>query len=215
MGLARLPGPMLLITDRQQTRKPLDEIILAALVGGCRWVSLREKDLSDDDRIQLVRTLLPLVHRFGGTLLVHGDAYAGAYADGVHLPAGAGASVREARAHLGDKARIGLSCHTLNDVRQAQGADYVTLGPIAPTKSKPGYLPTLTFTQLDEATTLGIPVIVLGGVDETNIGEIRKTNAAGFAMMGSVMRSEDPEGLVRSMLAAWNDEVQTKSSTLP
>ena len=202
MGLARLPGPMLLITDRHQTQKPLDEIVHAALTGGCRWVSVREKDLSDDDRMHLVRTLLPLVHRFGGTLLVHGDARAGAYADGVHLPAGA--SVREARGHVGNDACIGLSCHTPHDVGQAEGADYVTLGPIAPTKSKPGYLPTLTFRQLHEATILGIPVFVLGGVDETNVGQIRNTNAAGFAMMGSVMRSEDPEGLVRSMLEAWN-----------
>lgn len=209
MGLAQLPGPLLLITDRRQARKPLEDVVAAALAGGCRWVSVREKDLPDEDRKQLVLTLLPLVRRFGGTLLVHGDVDASAYADGVHLPAGA--SVREARARLGEKACIGLSCHTLKDVQEAAGADYVTLGPIAPTVSKPGYVPILTFEQLAEALTFGIPVITLGGVDETNVGELRRGPAAGFAMMGSVMRSEDPEGLVRRMVEAWNAQGRTKS----
>ncbi|HRI62707.1 MAG TPA: thiamine phosphate synthase [Polyangium sp.] len=207
MGLARIPGPLLLITDRRQARKPLEEVIAAALTGGCRWVSVREKDLPDEERKQFVLTLLPLVRRFGGTLLVHGDVNASVYADGVHLPAGG--SVREARARLGEKACIGLSCHTLEDVQEAAGADYVTLGPIAPTLSKPGYLPILTFEQLAEASTFGIPVIALGGVDETNVGEVRRGHAAGFALMGSVMRSEDPEGLVRRVLERWSPPSMT------
>lgn len=206
MGLARLPGPLLLITDRQQARKPLVEIVEAALLGGCRWVSIREKDLPAEERLQLVYTLLPLVHGFGGTLLVHGDVDAAMHADGVHLPVRA--NVQEARARLGENACIGLSCHTLEEVEQvsrARGADYVTLGPIAPTASKPGYSPTLTIEQLGKAAGLGIPVIVLGGVDETNVFAIRRTGAAGFAMMGSVMRSEDPGGLVRRVVGRWGE----------
>lgn len=201
-GLAwSLPSPLLLITDRSQARRPLVEVIEAALLGGCRRVSLREKDLSPDERMALVQQLLPLVRRFGGTLFVHADVDAAAHADGVHLPAGG--NVAQARRRLGEKAGIGLSCHTLDDVKNAGGADYVTLGPIAETKSKPGYRPTLTPNDLWEATRMGVPVFALGGIDETNVSAVKNAGAAGFALMGSVMRSNEPETYVRRMLAMW------------
>ena len=201
MGLAKLPAPFLLITDRQQARRPLVEVIEAAMTGGCLWVSLREKDLAPTQRLALVHEVLPIVHRFGGTLLVHADIEAAKHADGVHLPTGA--NVAEARAHLGEKAIIGLSCHTLEDVTNAGGADYVTLGPFAPTESKPGYTPTLKMAAIGEAARFGVPVLALGGVDETNVGAIRRAGAAGFAVMGSVMRNEKPGDLIQRMLKAW------------
>lgn len=201
MRLSRLPAPLLLITDRQQARRPLVEVIEAAMTGGCLWVSLREKDLAPTQRLTLVQEVLPIVRRFGGTLLVHADIEAAKHADGVHLPAKA--DVVAARRRLGEKAIIGLSCHTLEDVANAGGADYVTLGPFAPTESKPGYTPTLQAGQLGEALRYNVPVLALGGVDETNVGELRRAGAAGFAVMGSVMRNEEPDNLIRRMLKAW------------
>jgi len=199
--VAQLPGPLLLITDRQQARKRLLEIIEAACLGGCRWVSVREKDLPAEERLALVQQILPLVHRFGGTLLVHEDVEAARHAHGVHLPAGA--HVAPVRERLGNNYLIGLSCHTLAEVMNARGADYVTLGPFAPTPSKRGYMPTFGPEVLKEAATYGVPVLALGGVDETNARELKRAGAAGLAMMGSVMRSENPEVFVRRMLEIW------------
>lgn len=202
MGLAPLPAPLLLITDRSQARRPLVEIIEAALLGGCRWVSLREKDLDPEKRLVLVQDILPRIRDFGAKLLVHGDVQAAAHADGVHLAAGG--NVREARERLGEKALIGLSCHTLEEVKSAQGAHYVTFGPIGKTSSKPGYAPRFGRDVLREAANVGPPVLALGGVDETNLAAIKETGAAGFAVMGSVMRSDDPRKLVNRLLDAWN-----------
>lgn len=202
MGLTRLPAPFLLITDRLQAQRPLVEIIEAALLGGCRWVSLREKELDPDKRLELVQAILPKIREFEATLLVHGDVNAARLADGVHLPAGA--DIEDARARLGEKAIIGLSCHTLEEVQKARGADYVTLGPIGKTSSKPGYAPRFGMDVLREAANVGPPVLALGGVDETNLGAIKNARAAGFAVMGSVMRSEDPTALVKRLLGVWN-----------
>src|SRR3954453_10370279 len=59
--LMKLPDPpLLLITDRHQARLPLVDVVRAALAAGCRWVSVREKDLSDEDQIALALTLLPM-----------------------------------------------------------------------------------------------------------------------------------------------------------
>ena len=87
----RLPDPpLLLVTDRRQARRPLAEVVGAALAAGCRWVSLREKDLPEDEQVPLARSLLPLVRRHGARLMVHGEATLAklAGADGVHLPSG-------------------------------------------------------------------------------------------------------------------------------
>src|SRR5262249_56324516 len=68
----KLPDPaLLLVTDRHQARRPLADIVRAALSAGCRWVSVREKDLSDDDQIALVSTLLPIARRHGAPLPFH------------------------------------------------------------------------------------------------------------------------------------------------
>jgi thiamine-phosphate pyrophosphorylase len=51
-----LPAPpVLLITDRRQARRPLAEDVAAALQGGCRWVSAREKDLAAPEQVALAR----------------------------------------------------------------------------------------------------------------------------------------------------------------
>jgi thiamine-phosphate pyrophosphorylase len=116
---------------------------------------------------------------------------------------------RTLRMHVSIWAKsLSLDCPVIppDDVANAQGADYVTLGPFAPTQSKPGYMPTFGPDVVDKATSFGIPVLALGGVDETNVRELKRAGAAGFAMMGSVMRSEDPEHLVRRMLAMWAAE---------
>ena len=62
----KLPDPpLLLVTDRHQARAPLAEVVSAALAAGCRWVSVRKKDLPADDQIALARMLLPAARRHG------------------------------------------------------------------------------------------------------------------------------------------------------
>jgi thiamine-phosphate pyrophosphorylase len=105
----RLPDPpLLLVTDRGQARRPLRDIVATALAAGCRWVSLREKDLPADEQVPLARMLLPIAHRHGARLMLHGEAALAklAGADGVHLPAGSDAAA--ARAVMGPKKLVGV-----------------------------------------------------------------------------------------------------------
>src|SRR6187399_2503855 len=85
----KLPTPpLLLISDRGQARRPLPEIAEAAFRGGCRWFSLREKDLPSAERRDLLRTLVTLGHSYGATVTVHDDIEAAIAtgAGGAHLP---------------------------------------------------------------------------------------------------------------------------------
>ena len=140
----RLPDPpLLLVTDRQQARLPLAEVVTAALAAGCRWVSVREKDLAADDQIALVRTLLPTARRHGARLTLHGEAALAKAcgADGVHLPAGSDPA--RSRALLGAGTLIGVSIHTVTEAEaiDPDTVDYAVAGPAFETASKPGYGP--------------------------------------------------------------------------
>ncbi|MFL5064124.1 MAG: thiamine phosphate synthase, partial [Xanthobacteraceae bacterium] len=108
-----LPSPpLLLVTDRTQARAPLDEIVGAAFAAGCRWASLREKDLPPAEQVALAKRLLPTARASQARLTLHGDpvlAHA-AGLDGVHLSAGGNPAL--ARQLLGRGALIGMSIHT-------------------------------------------------------------------------------------------------------
>ena len=196
--------PILLITDRARARRPLTAVLEDAFAAGCRWASLREKDLPPAERLELLRALLPVARRHGAVLTVHGDLEAAGMCDGIHLPGGR--DVRVARAALGTGARIGISCHTLDDVRRAAetGADYVTSSPIFLTDSKPGYGPALGLGIITEAERFGVAVLALGGVTPENAAICRAAGAAGFAVMGGVMGADDPGAAMAALIRAWD-----------
>jgi thiamine-phosphate pyrophosphorylase len=204
----RLPDPpLLVITDRRQARRPLEAVAEAAFAAGCRWFSLREKDLDAVSRTALLRRLVALGERFGATVTAHEDleAVIAAGAAGVHLPRGA--SPEAARRRLGARALIGCSTHDEAELAAAAGADYATLSPIFPSASKPGYGPALGLARLAAAAACArLPLIALGGIDAGNIAPCIAAGAAGVAVMGGVMAAADVAavmaGLTQALAAA-------------
>ena len=200
-----LPSPpLLVISDRSQARRPIGEIAEAVFRGGCRWFSLREKDLPAAERRDLLRALVLLGHRFGATVTAHQDiaAVIAVEADGVHLPGGGDPA---AARRLLPRGLVGISAHAPDETaaQLAAGADYVTLSPIFLTASKPGYGPAVGVDALAAAARLSSgPVIALGGIDAANVATCLAAGARGIAVMGEVMRSADPEETVRRLLAA-------------
>jgi thiamine-phosphate pyrophosphorylase len=200
----RLPSPpLLVISDRSQAKRPLVEVAEAAFLAGCRWFSLREKDLPADEWRDLLRTIVCLGRRYGATVTVHEDieTAVASRADGVHLPGG-GDPVWARR--LLPSGLIGVSAHTPQEAaaQLAAGADYATLSPIFLTQSKPGYGPAVGIEALAEATRLAPgPVIALGGIEAGNIAACLGAGAHGIAVMGEIMRAADPEEATRRLLA--------------
>jgi thiamine-phosphate pyrophosphorylase len=201
----KLPDPaLLLVTDRHQARRPLADIVRAALLAGCRWVSVREKDLSDDDQIALVSTLLPIARRHGARLTLHGDAALAKAcgSDGVHLPAGSDPAA--SRALLGPDKLIGVSLHTVTEAEAIDRSvvDYAIAGPAFETPSKPGYGPEIGHKGLAEiARAAPVPVLAIGGLNATRAAEVLAAGPVGIAVMGSIMRAVDPGQEVRALLA--------------
>jgi thiamine-phosphate pyrophosphorylase len=200
----RLPEPpLLLVTDRHQARRPLVEVVAAAMKAGCRWASVREKDLAEDDQIMLARTLAPIAWRHGARLSLHGEPELAkaANADGVHLPAASDPAA--ARKLLGAGKLIGVSIHTVTEAEAIDPAivDYGIAGPAFETASKPGYGPEIGRKGLAEiARTARVPILAIGGLNATRAAEVLAAGPIGIAVMGGIMRAADPGQEMRALL---------------
>jgi thiamine-phosphate pyrophosphorylase len=201
----KLPHPpLLLVTDRRQARLPVIDVVAAALAAGGRWVSVREKDLSDDEQIDLAKSLLPIVRRYDACLTLHGDAALSqaSGADGVHLSAGSDPIA--ARKLLGPDKLIGVSLHTVTEAEalDPEIVDYAVAGPAFETPSKPGYGPEIGRKGLAEiARAARVPIVAIGGLNATRAAEVLASGPAGIAVMGGIMRASDPGQEVRGLLS--------------
>jgi thiamine-phosphate pyrophosphorylase len=198
-----LPGPLLVITDRHQARHSIETLAAAVGRGGGRWLLLRDKDLAPQERRDLALRLAKIAAAHGFALSVStGIDLAAVAGAGVHLQAAA--AVAAARRRLGSAAIIGVSAHGLDEVVAAAAAqaDYVTLSPIFLTASKPGYGPALGTAALRAAAEREIPVLALGGVTTETAGACLAAGARGVAVMGEIMRADDPAGIVGDLVRA-------------
>ena len=188
--------PVLLITDRHQLppRADLVDVVGRCLDVGLTTVVLRELDLSLEERGELA-----------GRLADRGAAVIGARTP---LPRTAGVHLAAHQPHDAAPAdRLhGRSCHTEEEVRRAvaAGASYLTVSPVAPTASKPGYGPALGPSGVRRLVAAAgeVPVYALGGVTPGNAAGFRAAGAHGVAVMGAVMRAADPAATCRALLGA-------------
>ena len=199
-----LPRPeLLVVTDRTQAQAPLADILNAAFVAGCRWASVREKDLPDAEQVALARRLHELAGNYRAWLTLHGSAELAheAGVDGVHLPGGADAQA--ARARLGRRALIGISVHTAEEAAALDAAvvDYAIAGPAYASESKPHYGPILGMVGIENiVNATHVPIIAIGGIAPGVVAEMRVAGAAGVAVMGTIMRAQDPGAVVQRMV---------------
>lgn len=147
------------------------------------WLHLRAKHLTCRQLYALTREAL--LQATGQKIIVNTrlDVALAARADGVHLPAGSPAP-RRLRPATPPGFLIGVSCHTVDELRQAEdeGADYAFFSPVFRPFSKPDYHPGLGLGPLGQACrAVGIPVFALGGITFANAPDCQKAGAAGVA----------------------------------
>ena len=204
MGLIRDRLHLYLVTDPILcSQQGLIEVVAAAVRGGVTCVQLRDKTGSARDRIAAARALKHALAGSGVPLIVNDDIDAAfaAEVDGVHLGQD-DAKVAEARARLGPGRIIGLSCETLDQVRAVDPdvVDYLGLGTVFPTASKPDHKPSIGLhglAELAEATVL--PNVAIGGLKEEHAGSVLAAGCDGMAVVSAICGQPDPERAARAL----------------
>ena len=195
-----------LLTDRHQTlHRPLSSVLTEAVDAGVRMVQIREKDLETRDLISLSQQLFPLIKHQQGTVLLNDriDLVLALGDDGVHLRADS-LPVSVARRLLGTGHLIGVSTHSVKEARvaEAEGADFIVLGPIYDTPSKRPYGPPLSIPILQETSrSIHLPIYAIGGITPIRIPQVLSSGAYGVAVMSSILQAPSIPNSTRELLA--------------
>lgn len=199
--LARLPAWRLwevrlyALVDTSLTDRPV-EVAAAVVRGGAGAVQLRAKNLNIRSYRELAERVAAVVRQAGGLFVVNDHVAVAAVvaADAVHVGQD-DLSVADARAVAGALCAVGVSCHTGDQVGVAQrdGADYVGLGPMFATTTKP-HEPERGPALLDAVRAdLRIPSFAIGGLDLARIAALGSRIPHGVAVAGALCRAPDPE----------------------
>ncbi|WP_240665822.1 thiamine phosphate synthase [Agromyces sp. LHK192] len=189
-------------------------VVADAVAGGVRIVQLRDKRATDAEIVEQLGELADAID--GRAVLVVNDRLDAAIAarargirvDGVHLGQ-ADPAVERARAALGADAIVGLTAnqpeHLAALARVPAGTvDYLGVGVIRPTPTKPDHPPVLGvdgFARFAAATDL--PCVAIGGVGQSDAPALRAAGAAGLAVVSAICAAEDPAEAARSFASAW------------
>ena len=199
--------PLYLVTDRTQTGgRPMVPLLRQAISAGLRAIQLREKDLDAAVLIDLAHDILNLQRGATGQLLINDrvDVAMTLGNAGVHLRSDS-LPVSVTRKLIGPDRLIGVSAHTVDEVgrAEAEGADFVVLGPIYDTPSKRQFGAPLGLRPLEEAATrYRLPVLAIGGITVSRVREVRRAGAFGVAVVSSILGSADVEAATCALMDA-------------
>ena len=185
--------------------RELSQLLAGAIAGGVDVVQLREKHLPGDELTALARTAQQQCSRLGALLIVndHPEIALAAGADGVHvgqddMPAAA------VRGLVGPELLIGLSTHSPAQIDQVDAAlvDYIGVGPIHATPTKPGRPAVGLALVRYAAEHATVPFVAIGGITPANAGAAREAGAERIAVVRALTEAADPAQAARRLWRA-------------
>jgi thiamine-phosphate pyrophosphorylase len=166
-----------------------------AVEGGATVVQWRLKEVPTLEVVERGRATRSLCARHGVTFIVNDDVEAALMlgADGVHLGRNDEGAERAHEQGL----LLGLSASSVDEARAATHADYIGVGPVWATPSKPDADPPIGLEGLRAVClVVDVPVVAIGGVDASNAGDCIRAGAAGVAV---IRAARDAAALFRAI----------------
>ncbi len=197
------------VTDRSWLgTESLHSQVKKAIDGGVTFVQLREKELAQEAFYKEALEIQALCREKNIPFVINDNVALAKEidADGVHV----GQEDMEAgdvRSLLGPDKIIGVSAHSVEEALLAEkrGADYLGVGAAFSTNSKKDVSCISHETIRDICQAVQIPVIAIGGINETNIEELKGTGICGVAVISAIFAKKDITGAARTL----RDQVDT------
>jgi thiamine-phosphate pyrophosphorylase len=213
-----------MVCDSKPGGRELTGVLRAAIAGGVEVVQLRDKQLSDEELTEVVRTAHKICAQEGVLLIVNdrpGVALA-AGADGVHVGQ-EDTPVEQVRELVGPDMLIGLSTHAPAEIdaatagfADAAGAsvtnvDYIGVGPVYATPTKPGRPAVGPELVRYAAGHSQLPFFAIGGIDEDNVQAVVKAGARRVAVVRAIADAGDPEVAARTLRTALGSGTRSRT----
>src|ERR1017187_9598130 len=173
------------------------EVARNLIAGGVDIIQVRAKDRSHTDRVGLALKVVSAALQYKVPVIINDDIEAACEvgADGVHLGQEDWAAIpREERAdRLANMRIVGLSTHSLEQALAAErdGADYIGVGPVFPTATKPGVKPVGVELVREFAARVKTPFFAIGGITLDNIGEVLDAGATRVGVVSAILKASD------------------------
>lgn len=198
---ARLRAARLyLICDARAGGRDAGQFLAAALRGGVDVVQLRDKHLDDDGLLAAAREFRAACTAASALFVLNDrpDLVIDADADGVHVGQD-DMPVSEARSLVGDGRIVGLSTHTPGQIDRSAGADYIGVGPVYATPTKPGREPVGTTLVAHASRHATVPWFAIGGIARDTLAPVLAAGATRVAVVRALTEAADPEGEARAL----------------
>ena len=171
---------------------------------GVELIQYRNKEASPRSLFHTSKSLAEFLQPRGVRCIVNDrpDVARLAGAGGVHVGQ-EDLGVEEARVICGPGCWVGVSTHTLDQVREAAktSADYIAVGPIfaTSTKEKPDPVVGLDFIRRARALTAK-PLVAIGGITLERAADVFGTGADSLAVARDLLAAADPVARAREFL---------------
>ncbi|MDB4867552.1 MAG: thiamine-phosphate diphosphorylase [Cohnella sp.] len=198
-----------LIMGSVNCRSDASAVLRDAILGGVTMFQLREKGpgaLSGHELRIYARCLQSVCRTFGVPFIVNDDIDLAIEldADGIHIGQD-DESARVVRTKIGNKI-VGVSTHTLQEaeIALADGADYLGVGPIFPTRSKDDAKPPRGTQLIRELREQGmtIPIVGIGGITPDNARHVMVDGSDGISVISAISSSNFPREAAQKLREA-------------
>ena len=193
-------GGLCFITDRRTSRLSYEDMVLASLRAGVRWIQYRDKERTRREIFVESVKLRSITREFNALLIVndHPDIALATDADGVHLGQ-EDLPLKEARKIMGKDKLIGISTHNLEQAVEAgkSDADYIGFGPMFPTVTKDAGSPRGISRLREMKDKVRVPIVAIGGITLNNVGTVLDAGADAVAVASAMLSGDMGENAKR------------------
>ena len=204
--LASMVSGIYVIVDPEATRgRPVVEVARSCLEGGARVVQLRDKLRDKGPMLETACELKTLCDEFGALFVMndHADVALVSEAHGLHVGQ-TDMPVEAARRVLEPHQLVGSSNGSVEEAMRSadEGVDYIAVGAIytTTTMGKSGRR-ALGPEMIERVkSVVSQPVVAIGGINETNIGEVAAAGADCACVVSAITFADDPRAATQRLV---------------
>jgi thiamine-phosphate pyrophosphorylase len=191
------------ICDARPGGRALADLLPAVLEAGVDVFQLRDKRLADDKLLELGLAARRWCNEHGALFILNDrpELAVAVGADGVHVGQG-DVAVEAARAIVGGERIVGLSTHSAEQIAAAHGVDYIGVGPVNETPTKPGRPAVGVELVRHAAAHAEVPFFAIGGITAANVAPVLTAGAQRVAVVRAIAEARDPAAAARGLKAA-------------